>query len=282
MQNERIVEVLGQIRDWGAIIPLSAVVAGLAWWTSFGKGIIVASVLAVAAFAVCALMAMKLRRPSCVIIGIIPLTALIVTYVYLEYERKSSIYAVFRVREPPDIELGESIGRPYEVQKVITYAHEQAIVLWDASYLYILRPDLKIAKQESDADWGNRDHYADLEWLKKRFKPPKGKLPPFYGVARHWDADEKGWQWIGWLNWFCSYANGGVYIQEYKNGFAIGPFGPAPHVSDGRVYFLKTAKNRGNESSDNTNSAKTNDDDQREWRSVTTSIAAVEADRCVP
>lgn len=264
MSKERFFEVWRSLLEWTGLLPLIPFSAILAWFLGLGPEIIVVTALSIL---ICAFTAYKRAEKwwqwlAALAIGILPFVALEVTNSYLEYRRKVIISDVFRVPEPPDLKLGESSGEPHEIRDVLTYSHERALVLWDASYLYVLTPDLRIARRESDADYGMPGKYEKLETLISRFKPPEGRLPPFYGVARHWDADEKNWEWIGWLNWFCSYANGGVYVQRYQNGIAIGPFAPAPSSSKRLVYFLNTEDNK--------------------WRSTYTSVPSVDPDRCVP
>ena len=84
----------------------------------------------------------------------------------------------------------------------------------------------------------NPEHFGDDKWLRKQFRPPVGKLPPFAGVANHWLKDPAHWQWIGWRDWDCGYGANTIHYQEFENGLLVRIFNISPKVEHGEVFFL--------------------------------------------
>jgi hypothetical protein len=130
-------------------------------------------------------------------------------------------YEVSKAKLGNPISLGELAGdMPQQ------HAHERAMVIWiEKPFGFYKLPNDRNRKWEFEADpaWDDeKGNWDNAEQLIQMFKPPKGKNPPYYGVASHWAKDPENWAWIGWLTWKCLYHNT-LFIQRFEQGIIIGP-----------------------------------------------------------
>jgi hypothetical protein len=89
--------------------------------------------------------------------------------------------------------------------------------------------------QQHDSDWRLHPTDYDDEYLKRAFRVPPGKLPPRWGVAKHWRIDPPRWEWIGWREWECVTD---VRFQQFEHGTIAGPFYLSPDRPEGEVIAI--------------------------------------------
>lgn len=146
-------------------------------------------------------------------------------------------------------ELGSALKDAEPLANPGYYAeHEHAKAIWiqrdDAFYL--LGHDYKWKRQpdkwgERWRDWLNDEHNKRV--LRGKFGlPPKGKYPPYGGVALGWENDPSNWEWIGWRLWHCSYSPGTpdktIHIQTFDRGFIIGGYARTSSGDTGQRIFV--------------------------------------------
>lgn len=124
-------------------------------------------------------------------------------------------------------ELGDPI-LAVQSNRLLSYqaAHEHALVIWAQLIhgFYKLPNDPKKPWQfENQPTWPEHG-FANLKQRIATFNPPKGKTPPYAGVAASWLADPKQWDWIGWMDFFCSFPPNATFYQKFERGIVIGPF----------------------------------------------------------
>jgi hypothetical protein len=100
--------------------------------------------------------------------------------------------------------------------------------------------DDRSARCESDPDWKRDVTNYDPTTLKVIFKNvPKGKFPPYGGVASRWLDEKKGRDWsaIGWSGWQCS--NDHAHLQEFERGRMVGLFRNVPKENnEGQIFVI--------------------------------------------
>ena len=146
--------------------------------------------------------------------------------------------AIYEIYKAP---LGKPQGQTVKDSSVYYAVHEQAIVVWFktlAAFYVLDRRNPKWTKY-NDPDWETDRKWNDDRWLRERFHPPKNLGPPYSGVAKFWDRDQKSWSWIGWRKWHCSYSRD-VYYQEFEHGIIMGGFllSPSPIHKEEAVVFI--------------------------------------------
>ena len=144
-----------------------------------------------------------------------------------------------------DLGRATSLVRRMQLAEVYQSSHEHAIIIWTLFNKQFYRLGLdgdKVNKWTSrpDPDFQDSDKpewRSDVE-LRKTFKAPAGKDPPFAGVALRWSKDPGGWEWIGWRSWHCYFQQTALLpaYQEFERGLLIGGLGS--EEGDSQVYVL--------------------------------------------
>lgn len=143
------------------------------------------------------------------------------------------------VYETVAADLGKATKTP-EPAEADAYqgAYEQANVIWIqlSSFVgFIAIPNNSSRKWESQNE---RTWYVGNEPdLRREFKVPKNKLPPFGGMADQWRKGQL--KWIGNAEWHCVYKPDKIVYQKFEKGALVGVFGFGPDAHAGRVFILK-------------------------------------------
>jgi hypothetical protein len=134
--------------------------------------------------------------------------------------------------------LGKELG-PIKLS-LDTYIaiHDRAIVVWlqDLFTIFILSSDIG---QQKVTRYHGSDRPIDPKWydearLRAEFKPPRGKYPPFGGIAKDWDK----WKWIGWRQWHCTLKPDLTFYREFENGVVVGTLPDDVAHNDGRLFII--------------------------------------------
>jgi hypothetical protein len=137
---------------------------------------------------------------------------------YLEAFQVDQKFAQARQINPG---LGVPLG-PSRSSIIYLESHDHALVLWSATLgiHFALWPNSMVS-QQPDTDW-EIGAWNNDKITQERLGLSASCLPPRGGVARDWNNDPKNWSKMGCRKWYCTTA---ALVQEFKNGYLIGPIG---------------------------------------------------------
>jgi hypothetical protein len=137
-----------------------------------------------------------------------------------------------------------SLGNPVEPVKASpgTYqaAFDQANVLWLSPFItFFVLPNDSTRKGMAQADriW-LPGTYKESD-LRREFRVPNNRLPPYGGIIDQWRKDFERWKWIGFIEWHCSFGPGEIYYQQFEKGLLVGPFHLDRDTGSGRMFVIR-------------------------------------------
>jgi len=137
-------------------------------------------------------------------------------------------------------ELGSPLWPPTLVDDAYQAVYENADVIWIKPLLRIFvlphNPDIELTRI-SESSWATDPALFDDDKARAIFHPPDGKFPPHGGIADRWKKDPKQWQWLGWREWHCRFANQ-IYYQHFEHGTVFGIFRLHPTQNEGQIIMI--------------------------------------------
>jgi hypothetical protein len=154
----------------------------------------------------------------------------------------------------PRLLRGSSLGNPVEPIKKssATYqaVYDRANVIWLEPFLafYVLPNDPKQKWiNQPDRLWIVSSKEVDL---RKEFRPPANRNPPYGGIIDQWRAAPERWKWMGFIEWHCIFGASQISYQRYEKGIVVGPFHIVEAKNKGRLFLIKDDGTWSQESTD--------------------------------
>jgi hypothetical protein len=138
----------------------------------------------------------------------------------------------------------ERLGKPISQDELMVFAYqagyEKASMTWSVNWrtFYILSYQDQKWQEEREPNTPLNPKYWNPQFLKKRFpEVPKGKFPPYSGIAKFWEGNPEKWSnLLGWREWHASLPD--VHRQEFENGIVIGPILSNPNIEQPIILML--------------------------------------------
>jgi hypothetical protein len=160
-------------------------------------------------------------------LGVLLVSGLIITATW--WLSGIKIYGPFKAAASRyEAQLGAPKSPPIRSKEAVEAVFDNAAHVWiEQDHTFWFFPQgaaaTKWVQYPEAAYCANSPDFYDFSKLRAMFPDvPKGKEPPWGGVACNWLSNPPAWEWLGWMHWQCLYHRNAVVEQEFAHGKIIG------------------------------------------------------------